>query len=352
MASENATLTVGKEQIVTQAICTIAASLILISQAPCQDRRTDALDPGLEALYKTKDYDKAIDFFTKSMGRDALTRSFCYCCRGIAYHKKGVFEEAIADLTKAIQINPDLYLAYMARGDVFYSDRRFRVALSDYNEAIRLNPKKSVMYLNRGLIRYELKQYDCAIEDYSKAIRLQPQYVDAYIARGNTFHALRSNQKAIADYSKALEYAPRNYRALHNRGIVYHDSQSYKLAIRDFSQAIKNQPDNPLGYYNLAWELATSPQDDARDGKKAVELAKRGCELSKWKNLSYYTVLAASYAERGDYDLAVKWESKALDNPAFKEQFGDRSLVRLALYKNHQPYRDKPSQDNGKKQGG
>jgi len=39
-----------------------------------------------------------------------------YYNRGVAYHKKGLFDEAIADYTRAIEINPEDAEAYHNRG--------------------------------------------------------------------------------------------------------------------------------------------------------------------------------------------------------------------------------------------
>lgn len=332
----------------TRILFTFVFGLVTTHYASCQDKKPNILSLGLDALYKSKDYDNAIKIFSDLMKEDSIHKSFYYSCRGQAYHKKGEFDKAIEDLTAAIRINPQLYLSYVARGDVFYSKQIYKSALIDYDAAIRLNPKRSVSYFNRGLIKNALGQYNGAIDDYTKAIKQQPKYVDAYVARGSAYYALGSRRNAISDYSTALEYAPRHYGALQNRGLIYRNSGSYRLAIEDFSRLIKYEPDNPNGYYILASELASCPQNNIRDGKRAVEVAKMGCELSKWKIPSYYVVLAIAYAESGDFDLAIEWESKALADPAFDKKFGEGSRARLALYNSHRPYRYKRHRDDKK----
>lgn len=78
-----------------------------------------------------------------------------------------------------------------------------------------------------------------------------------------------------------------------------------------------------------------------RDGKEAVKLATKACELSHWKNPHTLDTLAASYAEAGDFDSAVKYEQLAidLDAPAMQEMTPEMN-DRLALYRRHDPYRD------------
>src|SRR5258708_409733 len=73
-----------------------------------------------------------------------------YYNRGIAYRRKGLYDQAIADHNRAIALTPGDADAYQARG---------------------------VAYRYRGL-------YDLAIADYTQAIALKPDYEGAYAARG------------------------------------------------------------------------------------------------------------------------------------------------------------------------
>jgi serine/threonine-protein kinase len=94
-----------------------------------------------------------------------------------------------------------------------------------------------------------------------------------------------------------------------------------------------------LAYNYRAWLWATCPEPEFRDGKKAVESATKACELSKWKERNDLDTLAASYAETGDFDQAVKWEEKAIALTPESEA-GEKKArnERLALYRNGKPY--------------
>ena len=74
--------------------------------------------------------------------------------------------------------------------------------------------------------------------------------------------------------------------------------------------------------------MATCPDAKHRDGRKAVELATRACELNE-----------ADYAEAGDFDKAVEWQEKAnkLYSDADDRKKGED---RLKLYQQRKPYRE------------
>ncbi len=94
-----------------------------------------------------------------------------------------------------------------------------------------------------------------------------------------------------------------------------------------------------LAFNELAWTRATCGQPELRDGKKAVMYATKACQVTEWKYLNYFDTLAAAYAECGDFDNAVKWVIKSLDDLALAEKYRAFSEQRLALYREQKPYR-------------
>jgi tetratricopeptide (TPR) repeat protein len=87
-----------------------------------------------------------------------------------------------------------------------------------------------------------------------------------------------------------------------------------------------------------AWKLATHPLAEQRDGARAVELARKVCELTNWKDANCLDTLAAAYAETGDFEAAIQNVGRAIALSDGKEAEDFRQ--KQELYQNRQPFRD------------
>ena len=93
--------------------------------------------------------------------------------------------------------------------------------------------------------------------------------------------------------------------------------------------------------------MATHPDEKVRDGKKALEYAKKALELTDMKDGNSLSNVAAAYAECGDFEMAIKHQKMALENTDIfdsvrpKEEAIKEIQQNLKLYENRKPYRMK-----------
>jgi hypothetical protein len=90
----------------------------------------------------------------------------------------------------------------------------------------------------------------------------------------------------------------------------------------------------------LAWLLATCSEQKVRDGKRAIAMATKACELNPFgANGFHLDILAAAYAEAGLFDEAERHQTRALEDTYYQGPAGDEMRQRLELYKQKKPFR-------------
>ena len=148
------------------------------------------------------------------------------------------YQGVIADLGKAIVINPQHTISYINRGLAKRILKDYQGAIADYSKAIAINPQRAAPYNNRGIAKRKLKDYRGAIADYTKAIAINPQHAIAYNNRGVAKRKLKDYRGAIADYTKALEINPKYSRSYNNRGNAKSDLNNKSGACSDYKKAV------------------------------------------------------------------------------------------------------------------
>jgi tetratricopeptide (TPR) repeat protein len=328
-------------------------------------------------VHRNKPYDKAISSFTAALqaNPDRNIAFFIYSLRAGAYLGTGQLEKALVDSSTSIQLNPKYAPAYYYRGIVYSRTANRDKAISDYTTAIQLNPGYADAYLNRG-VEYSIKRnFKLALRDASMAIRLNPKYADAYHNRGIYYSDTGEFDKAIADFSQAIRFNPRSM-TFHGRAKAYENSEkfdkaiadydrvirfatkdandypvrghayfkkgNYKAALSDFEKAVQLSPNNANALSGLAWLRATCPDASLRNGKEAIPMSMRACELTGWKEPAAISTLAAAYAETGDFDKAVKYQTQGMKMNSEYGRVDKETREDLALYQAGKPARTEP----------
>lgn len=303
------------------------------------------------------------------------TSALAFYRRGHCQQMLGEDDKAIADFDRAIELEPRYEGAFLARGDARYARGEFDLAIADYESALEADPKSAGALYMRGRCRYALGDYDQAIADYDAALQIDANYAWAIAHRGDArfarndfdgaiadldkatqidrtfdwavarradvwFFGKKDIDRAIADYTFAYTLNPRNSWAIHQRGHCMEKKRDFAQAVGDYASAVELDPEYWDFRTNLAWVLATCPEENVRDGAKAVELAYDACELTEWKDSFALGALAAAYAEIGQFDKAVEFARKAVEQktPQYDLQTAE-SIVQI--YRSNKPYHEK-----------
>ena len=144
---------------------------------------------------------------------------------------------------------------------------------------------------------------------------------------------------AINECNATIWSDPGNALVYLIRAKAWRATGEYTNALADLKNVTRQDPQNDSAFDLTAQIRAACPDERLRDGKEAVESATRACELTSWKKANYLDTLAAAYAEAGDFDAAVKWQTAAIERQEEIKEKNEYS-ARLKLYQEKKPYHE------------
>jgi len=227
-------------------------------------------------------------------------------CISDYFYSLSKYKEAITNLDKAIERNPDDASVWSNRGIAKTKLQRYEVSISDFDNAIERNPDDANAWRNRGTAKIKLQRYEEAIADLDKAIELDLDDAGAWNNRGVAKINLQRYKEAIADLDKAIELDPDDAGAWNNRGVAKTKLQRYEEAIANLDKAIGLDPDNANYWFSRgAAKLQLQKYEEAiADYDKAIAL-----------NLDYanaWNKRGKALTRLGQYDQALENFNRAI----------------------------------------
>lgn len=265
-----------------------------------------------------------------------------YYNRGIEYEAKGATDLAMADYSKAIELNPKHAKAYTNRGAAYDRKNDKDRALADYTKAIESDPNLWLPYFNRGQIYEGLGKREEALADFRKVLAIEPDNEKAKLGISRleaTPVAIKedcdkqSGDATIAGCTLLIAANPNNAAAYNNRAVEYKKKRDYARALADFDKAIELEPSVPGRYYNRAnvYFDRGEAASDQEDIKRAIADFTRAIEIDP-KYVKALNNRGFAYASLKQHDLAIKDYDEALaKNPEHLSAYNNRGLSCLAL---------------------
>lgn len=277
--------------------------------------------------------------------------------------KQGDFKAAAADMSPIVQAESDDPSAYIAQAYVYFNAGEDDQAIHDVSRAIDLEPQAAMYIAMRSILYTLVGRFDLALDDANSVINLAPHTADSYSNRGYIYMAGGNSDMALADLSQAIKLDP-NVAFFHlQNGFAYGMQRRYAEAEREWKAALRLRPEYGPAYSALGWLQATCPDPALRNATQAVENSKRGAQLGAPKMLAAIAAatgvapastkptpyepglawsldaLAAAYAEAGDFQQAVAVQRQAIaHNDTAPNPLATKEQALLALYQQRKPY--------------
>ncbi len=288
-------------------------------------------------LFMMKKYDEAMKSFDKVIELSPNS-PVVYTHRSRIHALNAKYKESLAELDKSLKLDPDFSMALLLRARIYQQLGETAKAMADVNGVLRKDADQPQARQLHALLLAGNGKLIEAIDDLEQLRVKDPNDADLLLQLGMFYSASQQPQKALETFNAVVEQNPKSWVAYRSRGDAYLGLGKQAESIADYESAIKLDPENSGVLNNLAWVLATSPDEKLRDGKRAIELATTACKVTEYKQAHILSTLAAGYAESGDFKNAILWSTKAVEagEASLKEQLGKE----LASYKQSKPWRE------------
>ncbi|KAL6979701.1 Hsp70-Hsp90 organizing protein 2 [Sarracenia purpurea var. burkii] len=220
------------------------------------------------AAYKKKDFEAAIERYTKAIELDDEDISFL-TNRAAVYLEMGKYDECIKDCDKAVE--------------------RGRELRSDYKMVARALTRKGTALVKMAKCS---KDYEPAIEAFQKALTEH--------RNPDTLKKRNDAEKAKKELEQQEYFDPKLADEEREKGNEYFKDQKYPEAVKHYTEALKRNPKDPRVYSNRAacyTKLGAMPEG-LKDAEKCIELDPS---------------FAKGYSRKGAIQFFMKEHDKALE---------------------------------------
>lgn len=230
------------------------------------------------AAYKKKDFETAIQHYTKAMDLDDEDISYI-TNRAAVYLEMGKYEECINDCDKAVERGRELHSDYkmIARALTRKGTAYVKMAKcsKDYEPAIEAFQKALTEHRNPDTLK-KLNEAEKAKKDLEQQEDFDPMLADEEREKGNEFFKQQQYPEAIKHYTEALRRNPKDARVYSNRAACYTKLGALPEGLKDANKCIELDPLFTKGYSRKG-----AVQFFMKEYDKALETYQEGLKLDE-----------------------------------------------------------------------
>ena len=234
--------------------------------------------------------------------------------------------------------------AWYFLGTIEQSERQWQAAAEAYRKAIEFAPTQSLLQIPLGVVLWQTGDKDGANATFTEAAKSNPNNPALLEALGKAHLQIKRPTDAIPYFEKAARLAPETPRYARAHALAHQKAGDLAEAASLYRKIIESHPQELGATNNLAWLLATAPDDSLRDGATALSLATAVVKASGDQDPATLDTLAAAQAETGAYKNAIATITQAIQ---LARASGRRELVKMLeerkrCYASGEPFRADP----------
>jgi tetratricopeptide (TPR) repeat protein len=297
------------------------------AQANLAQFSTDGQEPGVS--------DPIVDAMS-----DKVVVSRVLLRRGQRFGKEGRFDLAEGAFRAAVASDPGNAEALANLGISLANLGQMDGAQKNLIESLRLDDSSAVTHFSLGVIYDRQGKDAAAIAQYRAAVERDPNNIQAAVYLADAIMRTGSPFDAARWYQQALSKEPGSTRIALSLAFALIKAADHREARKVLETAFSRQPQTAAVINALARLLATAPEPDVRDGKRALEMAMSLFEANF--SLEIGQTYAMALAESGNFTKAAELQQEIISTYARSGIAFDKSFVaqNLAAYLRNEPVRD------------
>ncbi len=331
-----------------------ASALRDLEHARTLDPAAAAIDYQLGLAYRaTGDREKAAVFLKRTGDAASITpddplmeslqtglkSGAAFLARGLEAIERRDWPVAVENLRQAAALSPRDAGTHLNLGTALFLSGDRDGARAAFEQAVAVSPELPKPHYTLGLLAESESKDPEAIEQFTAAVRHDPEYVEAHASLADALRRNGQTESSLPHYRKVLAVDPAASHARLGYGMGLVRLGRYREARAWFEQASGLHPEQPGFAHALARVLAAAPDDQVRDGTRALQII----DVLMPSNHSW-TLLetrAMAAAELGDFESAIRLQQAAI---AEAGAAGQRDAVAhmqtvLAQYRRGEPCR-------------
>lgn len=230
------------------------------------------------AAYKKKDFETAIQHYTKAFELDDEDISFL-TNRAAVYLEMGKYEDCIKDCDKAVERGRELRSDFKMIARALTRKGTALVKLAkcskDYEPAIETFQKALTEHRNPDTLK-KLNEAEKAKKEIEQQEYFDPQIADEEREKGNQFFKEQKFPEAIKHYTESIKRNPKDPRAYSNRAACYTKLGALPEGLKDAEKCIELDPTFVKGYTRKG-----TAQFFMKEYEKALETYQEGLKLDR-----------------------------------------------------------------------
>lgn len=215
------------------------------------------------------------------------------------------YAEAAAEFRKALAAKPDSLAARLNLGTTLTQLRDFRGAIVQFEEVLRIDPQNTLAHFNLAVLLANDNRHEPAIAHLQSVLAVDPNDLGSRVFLGQELKKSGRFDEALIEFSRVVGADPDHEGALLEQVELLLRKKQFQQALQSLEDGHARYPQKGQTAVMLAYLLAASPQNDLRDGGRALELAQLVYKATG--SVDHGVVVALALAELGRCDEASAW---------------------------------------------